>query len=100
MTTVTEPIDLRSDTVTKPTEEMRRAMYEAEVGDDTVDGDPTVIRLQRMAADLTGKEAALLTPSGTMSNLLAAMVHTTPGQEVIMGDFAIPTSPRQAGYRV
>jgi threonine aldolase len=79
-------IDLRSDTVTKPTEAMRRAMYEAEVADDTYDGDPTVNRLQEMAASLTGKEAALFVVSGTMGNLIGVLVNTYPGQEVILGD--------------
>jgi threonine aldolase len=79
-------IDLRSDTVTKPTEEMRRAMYAAEVADDTYDGDPTVIRLQELAAEKTGKEAALFVVSGTMGNLLGVLVNTHPGQEVILGD--------------
>jgi threonine aldolase len=79
-------IDLRSDTVTKPTEEMRRAMYEAEVGDDTYDGDPTVIRLQELAAEKTGKEAALYVASGTMGNLIGVLANTRPGQEVILGD--------------
>ena len=79
-------IDLRSDTVTKPTEEMRRAMYAAEVADDTYDGDPTVIRLQELAAEKTGKEAALFVVSGTMGNLLGVLANTQPGQEVILGD--------------
>lgn len=79
-------IDLRSDTVTKPTEEMRRAMYEAEVADDTYDGDPTVLRLQALAAEKTGKEAALFVASGTMGNLIGVLVNTHPGQEVILGD--------------
>lgn len=79
-------IDLRSDTVTKPTEEMRQAMYAAEVADDSYDGDPTVIRLQQMAAEKTGKEAALFVASGTMGNLLGVLVNTHPGQEVILGD--------------
>ncbi|HIC87931.1 MAG TPA: aminotransferase class I/II-fold pyridoxal phosphate-dependent enzyme [Anaerolineae bacterium] len=86
MTGRTEPIDLRSDTVTRPTEAMRRAMYEAEVADDTYDGDPTVIRLQELAAEKTGKEAALFVVSGTMGNLLGVLVNTYPGQEVILGD--------------
>jgi threonine aldolase len=81
-----EPIDLRSDTVTKPSEAMRRAMYEAEVADDTYDGDPTVRRLQEMAAARTGKEAALFVASGTMGNLIGVLVNTLPGQEVILGD--------------
>jgi threonine aldolase len=68
-------IDLRSDTVTKPTPEMRRAMAEAEVGDDVMGDDPTVNRLQEQAAKLFGKEAALFVTSGTMGNLLCALVH-------------------------
>jgi threonine aldolase len=79
-------IDLRSDTVTKPSEAMRRAMYEAEVADDTYDGDPTVRRLQELAAEKTGKEAALFVVSGTMGNLLGVLVSAQPGQEVILGD--------------
>lgn len=81
-----EVIDLRSDTVTKPNEAMRRAMYEAEVADDSYDGDPTVIRLQEMAAKKTAKEDALFVVSGTMGNLLGVLVNTQPGQEVILGD--------------
>jgi threonine aldolase len=81
-------IDLRSDTVTKPSEAMRRAMYEAEVADDSYDGDPTVICLQEMAAEKTGKEAALFVVSGTMGNLLGVLVNTQPGQEVILGDLS------------
>ncbi|MBN1317654.1 MAG: threonine aldolase family protein [Anaerolineales bacterium] len=88
MNTRTNIIDLRSDTVTKPTEEMRRAMYEAEVADDTYDGDPTVIRLQELAAEKTGTEAALFVASGTMGNLIGVLVNTRPGQEVILGDLA------------
>lgn len=80
--------DLRSDTVTKPSPEMRRAMAEAEVGDDVFDDDPTVHRLQETAAALMGKEAALFTPSGTMSNSIAMKVHTKPGDEVLMDGFA------------
>ena len=78
-------IDLRSDTVTKPTEEMRAAMANAEVGDDVMGEDPTVNRLEQMAAELLGKEAGLLTSSGTMSNLIAALSHCRRGDEVIMG---------------
>lgn len=76
-------IDLRSDTVTKPTPEMRRAMMEAEVGDDVYGEDPTVNRLERRAAELSGKEAALFVPTGTMGNTIGIKVHTEPGQEVI-----------------
>ncbi len=76
-------IDLRSDTVTKPTPAMRRAMAGAEVGDDVFGEDPTVNELQRRIAELTGKEAALFVASGTMSNQLAVYAHTQPGDEVI-----------------
>lgn len=76
-------IDLRSDTVTKPSPEMRRAMAEAEVGDDVFMEDPTVNRLQERAAQLFGREAALFVPSGSMGNLTCIIAHTRPGQEVI-----------------
>ncbi len=81
-------IDLRSDTVTHPTEEMRRAMAEAEVGDDVYGEDPSINRLESQAAQLLGKEAGLLTASGTMSNLVAALTFCQRGDEVIMGDQA------------
>ena len=81
-----EFIDLRSDTVTKPTPEMREAMAEAEVGDDVYGDDPTVNRLEEKAAEMLGKEAALFVPSGTMGNLLAILVHCSRGEEVICGD--------------
>ncbi len=77
------PIDLRSDTVTKPTAAMRRAMAQAEVGDDVYGEDPTVNRLEERAAELLGKEAALFVPSGTMGNTIAIKLHTRHGQEVI-----------------
>jgi len=76
-------IDLRSDTVTRPTPEMRRAMAEAEVGDDVYGEDPTVNRLQERACDLLGFEGALWTPSGVMGNEIAIRVLTEPGQEVL-----------------
>jgi threonine aldolase len=76
-------IDLRSDTVTKPTPAMRRAMMEAEVGDDVYGEDPTANLLERLAAEITGKEAALFVPTGTMGNTIAVKLHTEPGQEVI-----------------
>jgi threonine aldolase len=79
-------IDLRSDTVTKPTPEMREAMAEAEVGDDVYGDDPTVNKIQEKAAEMLGKEAALFVPSGTMGNLLALLVHCSRGEEVICGD--------------
>ena len=75
-------IDLRSDTVTRPTDEMRRAMYEAEVGDDVYGDDPTAARLERIAAEIIGKEAALFVPSGTMGNQIAIMTHTRRGDEI------------------
>jgi threonine aldolase len=75
-------VDLRSDTVTKPSPEMRRAIYEAEVGDDVFGDDPTVIRLQKRVAELLGKEAALYVPSGSMANQIAVACHTSPGDEV------------------
>src|SRR5919112_1059415 len=81
-----EYIDLRSDTVTKPTPEMREAMAEAEVGDDVYGDDPTVIHLEELAADTLGKEAALFVPSGTMGNLIALLVHCQRGHEAIVGN--------------
>ncbi len=77
-------IDLRSDTVTKPTPAMRRAMAEAEVGDDVYLEDPTVNRLQERAAEIFGKEAALFVPSGTMGNQICLKLHTRPGTEVVL----------------
>lgn len=76
-------IDLRSDTVTKPTSDMREAMSTAEVGDDVYGEDPTVNRLEKDAAALFGREAAIFVPTGTMGNQIAIRVHTRPGQEVI-----------------
>src|SRR6201992_2591651 len=76
-------IDLRSDTVTKPTREMRRAMAEAEVGDDVYGEDPTVNRLEERAAQIFGREAAIFVPTGTMGNQIAIRSHTQPGQEII-----------------
>lgn len=76
-------IDLRSDTVTKPTDAMRRAMAAAEVGDDVFGEDPTVNRLQERAAEIFEKEAAMFVPTGSMGNEIAVKVHTKPGQEII-----------------
>jgi len=76
-------IDIRSDTVTQPTEGMRKAMLEADVGDDVLGDDPTVIKLQNKAAELLGKESALYVPSGTMSNIVATRTHTSPGDEIV-----------------
>ncbi len=78
-------IDLRSDTVTRPTPEIRAAMASAEVGDDVYGEDPTVNRLQTMAAELVGKEAGLFVPSGTMGNLTAVLTHCNRGDEIILG---------------
>jgi threonine aldolase len=77
-------IDLRSDTLTLPTEDMREAMRRAELGDDSRDGDPTVRELETLAATRTGKEAAMFVPSGTMGNLAALMAHTGRGGEVLL----------------
>jgi len=81
-------IDLRSDTITHPTPEMRKAIFEAEVGDDVYGEDPTVNRLEAMAAEMMGKEAALFTTSGTQSNLTAVLTYTKHGDEIIVGDQA------------
>jgi len=78
-------IDLRSDTVTQPTPQMRTAMSQAIVGDDVYNDDPTVTQLEELSAEITGFEAALFTPSGTMANQLAIMAHTNRGDEVILG---------------
>jgi threonine aldolase len=81
-------IDLRSDTVTQPTPEMRRAMSEAEVGDDVLGDDPTVAALERRTAELLGKEAAVYMPSGTMTNQTAIRCLTEPGDEILIADNA------------
>jgi threonine aldolase len=79
-------IDLRSDTVTKPTDSMRRAMASAEVGDDVYGEDPTVNRLEALAAEMLGKEAAVFVSSGTMGNLISVLSHCGRGDEIILGD--------------
>ena len=79
-------IDLRSDTVTHPTPAMREAMYRAEVGDDVYGEDPTINRLERLAAEMVGKEAAIFVPSGTMGNAIGLLTHCRRGDEIIMGD--------------
>ncbi len=76
-------VDLRSDTVTRPTPEMRRAMFEAEVGDDVYGEDPTINRLEQRAAEIFGREAAIFVPTGSMGNQIAIKIHTRPGQEII-----------------
>ncbi len=83
---MTRPIELRSDTFTRPTAAMRRAMYEAEVGDDVWGEDPTVQRLEQRAAELLGKEAAVFVSSGTQGNLIGVLSHSQPGTEVVLGD--------------
>ncbi len=93
-------VDLRSDTVTKPTPEMRKAMYEAEVGDDVMREDPTVRKLEELAADRLGKEAAMLVPSGTMGNLASLLTHCNRGDEVILGDKAHIFHHEQKGASV
>ena len=80
-------VDLRSDTVTRPSAAMRRAIAEAVVGDMVFGDDPTVLRLEAMAADMLGKEAGLFVPSGTMGNLLCVLSHCWGrGDEVVLGD--------------
>jgi len=86
--TAPEIIDLRSDTVTKPTPKMRQAMATCEVGDDVFGDDPTIIELERRVAELVGAEASLWCPTGSMANQVAVSTHTKPGQEVIAGDGA------------
>lgn len=77
-------VDFRSDTITKPTEEMRKAIFDAEVGDDVYEEDPTINKLEEMAAKIVGKEAALFVPTGTMGNQLAVLCHTQRGNEIIL----------------
>src|SRR4249919_2298194 len=81
-------IDLRSDTVTRPTAAMRRAMADAEVGDDVLDGDPTVRRLEARVAELLGKEAGLFFPTGSMANMTGLAVHAALGSEALLGEDA------------
>ena len=79
-------VDLRSDTLTRPTPAMSQAIAEAEVGDDVFGEDPTVNKLEALAAERLGKEAALFVASGTMGNLVSLLVHCGRGDEVILGD--------------
>jgi threonine aldolase len=90
-------VDLRSDTLTQPTPAMRKAMMEAEVGDDVWGEDPNVNALQEEAAELLGKEAALFVPSGTMANLISVKSHTQPGDEVIIHPLAHTVRYESAG---
>ena len=94
------PIDLRSDTVTRPTEAMRRAMASADLGDDVFGDDPTVNELEERAADLLGKEAGLFVASGTMGNLVSLMAHLDRGQEVIAGQTHHLVIDEAAGHAV
>jgi threonine aldolase len=91
-------IDLRSDTVTRPTPAMREAMAQAEVGDDVIDADPTVDRLQQRIAEMLGKEAALYMPSGTMCNQVAVRLHCRPGDELICEAGCHIYNYEQGGY--
>ena len=93
-------IDLRSDTVTQPTPEMRRAMYEAEVGDDVFRDDPTVIGLEERAAGLLGKDAGLFVASGTMGNLVSMMAHVPRGGEIIAPAGSHPVWDEAGGHAV
>lgn len=95
-----DTIDLRSDTVTKPTPEMRRAMAAAEVGDDVLGDDPTVNALEERAAELLGKEAGLFVASGTMGNLVAQLAHLARGQETIAGRQSHVVLDEAAGHAV
>ncbi len=91
------PVDLRSDTLTRPTPAMREAMARADVGDDVFGEDPTVNELQRRVARLLGKESALFVPSGTMANLLAVLSQTKPGDSVILHEDAHPFNYESGG---
>ncbi|MBK5961794.1 threonine aldolase [Rhodoplanes elegans] len=91
------PIDLRSDTVTRPTAAMLEAMRTAPLGDDSRDGDPTVVRLEQRAAAMVAKEAGLFLPSGTMGNLLAVLAHVTRGQDVLVDPLAHLVTSEIAG---
>src|SRR5438093_9191571 len=99
-------IELRSDTFTTPTPEMRRAMADAEVGDDEYGEDPTVNRLQELAAERLGTEAALYVPSGTMANQLAIRVLSRPGTEVLcparshVHQYELAASPQNSGVQM
>jgi len=92
------PVDLRSDTVTRPTPAMREAMAGAEVDDDVIDVDPTVDRLQQLTAELTGKQAAIFMPSGTMTNQVAVRIHCKPGDEFICEEGCHIYNYEQGGF--
>ena len=93
-------INLRSDTVTQPTQAMREAMYRAEVGDDVMGDDPTINRLEKEAAEVLGKEAAMFVPSGTMGNQVSLMAHTQRGDAVISGEGYHIVSNEAGGHAV
>ena len=93
-------IDLRSDTVTHPSPEMRQAMYDAELGDDVFGDDPTVIRLQEKAAEMLGKEAGIFVSSGTQSNLVAVLSQAQRGDEIIVGDQCHILNSEAGGFAV
>src|SRR3954447_517863 len=93
-------IDLRSDTVTRPTPEMRRAMSEADVGDDVFGDDPTVNALEARAAELLGKDAGLFVASGTMGNLISLMAHLPRGSEAIAGASTHTVMDEAGGHAV
>ncbi len=93
-------IDLRSDTVTHPTPAMREVMARAEVGDDVYGEDPTVNRLEELAAEMLGKDAALFVSSGTMGNLIALLTHCARGDEIIVGDQSHIFTSEQGGPSV
>lgn len=95
---ISYPIDLRSDTVTKPTPAMREAMAIAEVGDDVIDVDPTCDRLEKATAELLGKEAAIFMPSGSMTNQIAVRIHCKPGDEFICEEGCHIYNYEQAAY--
>ena len=90
-------VDLRSDTVTLPSTAMKQAMMDAPLGDDVLGDDPTVQKLEAMAAELSGKEAAIFTPSGSMANQIAIALHTRPGDEVLMEEGAHPFNYEAGG---
>src|SRR5262245_52811618 len=93
-------VDLRSDTVTRPTPEMRRAMADADVGDDVFRDDPTVNALEERAAELTGKEAGLFVASGTMGNLVSHMAHVARGGEIVAASESHLVADEAAGHAV
>ncbi len=92
------PVDLRSDTITEPTPAMRRAIAEAEVGDDVFSDDPTVLRLQEQTAEILGKEAAIYVPSGTMSNQIGVRLHCRPGDELLCEEGSHVYNYEQGAY--